>query len=196
MPSYAYLNGASPLYNALMGAIPSPIFSTREVEGDEHPFNEAPVGTVCYCVPEEYHVQVWVKVEDNKHQRDWVLEKGMVHRHLTLADFTDGGSATGTVVLGPTIPNGALVQRTFARVGVAFDATSTATIQVGDGDDVDRYNTGTPSVATTGVKDMGAPSGTAFHATAEDALTVTITEDDDFTDMTTGMVTVTIHYIM
>lgn len=193
---YAYLNGHAPLSHATLGRIPSPLFGDVEMDGSERPFRDAPLGSVYYCRPEPYHTQVWVKVEDNDHDRDWVLERGIIRRTLTLADFTDGGSASGTAVLGPTIPSGAVVERCHARVGIAFDASSTAVITVGDGSDADRYNTGTPSVATTGPKDMGVPSGAAFHATAVSTVTVTITEDDDFTDLTTGLVHVTLFYHM
>ncbi len=192
----AYMTGAPPLSNAILGRIPSPLFGDTPPVGDEVPFKDLPVGTTYHCLPEDYHTQIWVKVEDRKHERDWIIQEGIIRRTVSLSDFTDGGAATGTVVLGPTIPFGAVVERSHVRVGIAFDATATATVQIGDGSDVDRYNTGTPSVATTGAKDMGAPSGAAFHATAVDSVTVTVTEDDDFTDMTTGMMHVTLFYRM
>lgn len=109
-------------------------------------------------------------------------------QHVTLADFTDGGGATGTVDLNVSIPAGAVFARTLVTGLTGAVGESTATMTVGDGSTADRYNTGTPSVAADAAAgiDMGAPSGTLFHATAATPK-ITVTEDDDFTDITSGL---------
>lgn len=111
-------------------------------------------------------------------------------QHVTLADFTDGGSTIGTVALGITIPAGAVYAQTLLRNLTGTVGESTATIQVGEptGGDVDRYSTGTPSVAADAAAgvDLGVPSGTKFHAAAI-VPTIHVTEDDDFTDITDGL---------
>jgi hypothetical protein len=111
-----------------------------------------------------------------------------------LADFTDGGSTTGTVDFADTIPLGAVVLRTLISNVTGFIGDTSATIQVGDGTDVDRYTTGTPSVFTTIAHlDAGAVSGTAYHA-AEKTPKITVTSGSDFSAVTAGELTVEILY--
>lgn len=117
---------------------------------------------------------------------------------LAVADFTDNADATGEIDLDHVIPAGAVVVRTLVKSIVGFAGDTTATFQVGDGTDVDRYSTGTPSCFTTAVAgvDAGAVSGTAFHATAKTP-TLTVTGGSDFTDIVTdgnGSIEVTIFY--
>lgn len=99
-------------------------------------------------------------------------------------DFTDGGSTTGTLALTTSIPAGALYVSSLITGITAFSGDTTATIQIGDGSDVDRYTTGTPSVFTTAAAgvDLGVPSGTKWH-TAAATPTVTITSTADFTNV-------------
>jgi hypothetical protein len=112
------------------------------------------------------------------------------------ADFTDGGSTSGTYVMKQTIPAGAWVLRTILQDLTGFTGDTSAALTVGDGTDVDRYNTGTPSVFTTAVAvDMGAPSGTQIHVTAK-SVTLTITSAADFTNVTAGQLTVKIIYFV
>lgn len=93
-------------------------------------------------------------------------------------DLTDGEAAVGTFDLSATVPVGAVILRCQVNVTVAFIGDVSATLIVGDGTDHDRFNTGTPSVFTTGHKDMGVPSGTAFVSTAiTPRLTVTSAAD-------------------
>jgi len=97
--------------------------------------------------------------------------------------FTDGGGASGTLVLGLTIPAGAVYARTLLSglVGFAGDVSAVGTL--GDGSDVDRYNTGTPNLFTTAPQgvDAGVPSGTLFHNAAIATVTLTVTTSSDFT---------------
>lgn len=116
-----------------------------------------------------------------------------------VTSFTDGGSTSGTLVLSHTIPAGAVYARTLVTglVGFAGDVSATATI--GDGSDVDRYNTGTPNFFTTASQgvDMGVPSGTLFHNAAIATVTLTVTTNSDFTLCKTnaaGSVAVSLFY--
>lgn len=118
---------------------------------------------------------------------------------VTVAQFTDGGATVGTYVMSQAIPAGALVLA--ARIGpvVGFAGDTTATLTIGDGSDVDRYNTGTPTVFTTAAVgvDAGVPSGLKL-LTASNRPTLTITGTADFTSIVTnaaGVVTITIYYI-
>jgi len=115
---------------------------------------------------------------------------------ITRAEFTDGGSTLGTLALGVTIPAGAVFSRALVTDITGFIGDTSAAITIGDvGGDVDRYNTGTPSVFTTAAAgtDMGAPSGTLWH-TAAVVPDVHITSNADFTNVSAGQLTVTLFW--
>ena len=112
--------------------------------------------------------------------------------------FTDGGGAAGTLQFPDTpdtkIPIGAYVLGTRCVLHTGFTGDTSATITIGDGSDVDRYNTGTPDVFTAqpvaGI-DMGVPSGTKMHTTAIRP-TLTITSGSDWGLVTAGDIEITI----
>jgi hypothetical protein len=113
--------------------------------------------------------------------------------------FTDGGSTSGTLVLGLTIPAGALYVQTLYSGLVGFAGDTTAVAILGDGSDTDRYVTSTANFFTTAAAGVaaGAPSGTAFHASAVSTVTLTVTSSSDFTLVKTngaGSVVVTMLY--
>ena len=115
---------------------------------------------------------------------------------ISITEFTDGGSTTGTLDLGISIPAGAVYEQTLLSALTGFAGDTSATIQIGDGTDVDRYSTGTPSVFTTAAAgaDAGVPSGTRFHSAAKTPK-VRITSGADFTNVTPGTVTVTLVWL-
>jgi hypothetical protein len=110
-------------------------------------------------------------------------------------DFTDGGAAVGTLDLATTIPAGAVFLRSLVTGITGFAGDTSATLTIGDGTDVDRYNTGTPSVFATAAAgvDMGAPSGTAWH-TAAKTPKLTITSGSDWGAVNAGALTVTLFW--
>lgn len=117
-----------------------------------------------------------------------------IQQTVVLADFTDGGATTGTVVLDDAIPLGAVVTQSLIDDVTGFIGDTSATLQIGDGTDVDRYNTGTPNVFVTDpAVSAGAVSGTAFHDAAAN-VTLTVTSGSDFTSVTAGQLTVTIFF--
>lgn len=121
---------------------------------------------------------------------------GKISQTVLGSQFTDGGGASGTKTLSTQIPAGAVFLYSRVLVNVAFSGDTSAVITLGDGSDVDRYNTGTPSVFTTGQKEMGAPSGTRDHATAT-TVTVTVTGGSDFGLVNTaGSATIDLYYLM
>jgi hypothetical protein len=106
------------------------------------------------------------------------------------ADFTDGGGAAGTYTCGFTLPVGFFIERCWLTDVTGFAGDTTAVITVGDGSDVDRLNTGTPSVFTAASYiDLGAVSGTALIGT-EFKPVLTVTEDSDWGDVAAGELTV------
>lgn len=107
---------------------------------------------------------------------------------LTAASLTDGGAAIGTKNLTAAIPAGARFLYCTIDTITGFAEDTSAVITLGDGVDVDRYNTGTPSVFTTAAAgvDMGAPSGTAFHSAAIANVVATVTSAADITPVIAG----------
>lgn len=99
-----------------------------------------------------------------------------------VASFVDGGGTTGELVLATTIPAGSVFLYSIVNNIVGFAGDTTATFTIGDGSDVDRYNTGTPDCFTTAADgvDVGAPSGTVWHTADIATVTVTITGASDF----------------
>jgi hypothetical protein len=124
---------------------------------------------------------------------------GVLSETVTVAQFTDGGATVGTYQMAGSLPAGAIVLATKLGPVVGFAGDTTAALTIGDGSDVDRYNTGTPSVfatAAVGVE-CGIPSGTKL-LTAANRPTLTITSTADFTSVVTnglGVLTVSIYYI-
>lgn len=114
---------------------------------------------------------------------------------FTYDEFTDGGGASGTLVLDESIPDGAVVLQSVLHTLTGFTGDTSAFIQVGDGTDVDRYSTGTPSVYTTNPSgtDLRTPSGTRWHD-AEKNVTITITSNSNFTNVSAGQATINIYY--
>ncbi len=112
---------------------------------------------------------------------------------ITRSQFTDGGSTAGTYQVQFELPVGFYVERSQLLDVTGFAGDTSATITVGDGSDVDRYNTGTPSVfATISRLDLGVASGTRFIATANRP-TITITSNADFTNVTPGTLTLRVY---
>ena len=105
---------------------------------------------------------------------------------ILFSQFTDGGSTAGTYQVQFELPVGFFVERTQLANITGFAGDTSAAITVGDGSDVDRYNTGTPSVfATLSRLDLGIASGTRFIATANRP-TITVTSNADFTNVSAG----------
>jgi hypothetical protein len=118
----------------------------------------------------------------------------VISETLTLADFTDNDDTTGTAELSTDIPKGAVVMRTLIDDVTGFIGDTSATVTIGDGTDVDRYNTGTPNVfADADTIDAGAVSGTIYHSAAKTP-TVIVTTDSDFSSVTAGGLKVSIFY--
>lgn len=115
---------------------------------------------------------------------------------ISFDDFTDGGSTAGTLELSTTIPAGAVFMQALIDDVTGFTGDTSAVMTIGDGSDVDRYNTGTPNVfATATAISAGAPSGTAFHSAAATP-TITVTSNADFTSVSAGAATITLFYYL
>lgn len=106
---------------------------------------------------------------------------------VSVADFTDGGAAAGTLDLTTSIPAGAVFVQSIITDIVGFAGDTTAVLAIGDGTTATRYMTGTPSVFATAAAgvDLGVPSGTKWH-TAATTPRLTVTGTADFTSIVTN----------
>ena len=129
------------------------------------------------------------------HKRGTTPGFDFIEEYVTRGQFTDGGSTSGTYQMKSVLPIGAHVLATTYTQITGFTGDTSAVMTVGDGSDVDRYNTSTPSVFTTaGAVEAGVPSGVKGHAAAIYP-TLTVTSNADFTNVTAGAVKVTIFYV-
>lgn len=183
-------------HSGVTGPMPVVWFGVDAPDGDAGDWALAPQGS--HYIQTDLTNQLskeFVKTKNDGRDDDWTRSGGgAITETVTRADFTDGGSTTGTYALKATIPAGAWVHQTILQNVTGFTGDTSATIQVGDGTDVDRYSTGTPSVFTTvAAADLGVPSGTKIH-TAAATVTVTITSAADFTNVAAGQFTIKIFF--
>lgn len=183
-------------HDPILGALPSMWVNSYPVDGDAEPFLSAPLGAIyCRKVSATAKPIYYEKRANAGRNDDWGALGGafIIQQRVTRAQFTDGGSAAGTLDLTDKIPVGAFVEQVILRDVTGFTGNTSATITIGDGTDPDRYNTGTPSVFTTAAAiDVGVPSGTKIHV-AEATVRLTVTGDSDFTAITAGAMTVCIY---
>lgn len=186
--------------DAILGALPGDWFGSEAVDGDALPWLRAAIGsTYTRRATPTAEPQVFIKRANEGRDDDWGLAGGVgvLQQRVSFADFTDGGSTSGTLVLNGVIPAGALVYRTTLFNLTGFTGDSSATIVVGDGTDGDRYNTSTPSVFSNAVQlDVGAVSGAAVHVAAVDTVTITITSATDWGAVAAGAFTIRIYYFL
>lgn len=166
-------------------------------DGDALPFSAAPLNSVyLYTNETTGGTRVFKKVLLNDRNDDWQpVAPSVITKRVTRAMMTDGGAAIGTYTLADEVPIGAFVQQTILSDLTGFTGDTSATIQVGDGTDVDRYSTGTPSVFTTAAAiDLGVPSGTKIHVAAK-APVITVTSAADFTAVAAGAFTLRLFFL-
>jgi hypothetical protein len=183
--------------SAIDGAAPTIWFGNEVPDGDAKPFTLAAPGST--YIQNETTPTHYVKTTDAGRDSDWSTVAGVVAQRVTVADFTDGGTTTGTLTLDGSIPIGALVTRVVVSDVTGFAGDTTAVLMVGDGTDDDRYNaSGDIDVFTTvAALDGGIPQGTQVHTTAKTPV-LTITSTSDFAAVVTngsGAMTVKIFYV-
>lgn len=192
-------NQAERFESGISGAGPAQWFGPDVPDGDRGPWADAPVGSR-YLQKTATSARWYEKRKSDGADNDWALTWGEIRETVAFTDFTDGGAAVGTYNLTETIPAGAWVLRSMLRNVTGFAGDTSAVITVGDGDgggstDVDRYNTGTPSVfATATAVDLGAPSGTQVH-TAAATVRLAVTTASDWGKVTAGRLTISIYFV-
>ena len=180
--------------SAISGHAPVQWFGVDPPDGDDAYWKDAPVGSRYWEIDQDNeNVRLWMKVVNAHLDSDWVCGAvPLIAQRVTLADFTDGGSTSGTLELNQALPIGAVVDRVYLFDVEGFIGDTSAALQVGDDiDDADRYNASSdPSVfADATMIDCGAPQGTAIH-TAAAGVVLTITSGSDFGKITAGAFTI------
>lgn len=181
------------------GPMPVLWYGVNAVDGDAQPWKMAPSGSVYFLRDlTNEDVYPYIKLSEAGNDGDWSPLGGVniIQEVVALADFTDGTGASGTYTLtNGTLPAGATVLACLVKDVTAFAGDTSCVLTVGDGTDVDRYNTGTPSIfASATVLPMGAPSGTAYHSAAK-SVVLTATAGSDWGAVTGGQLTVRILYL-
>lgn len=182
--------------SGISGQFPAHWFGTNAVDGDARPFINAGKGSTYTRVDltNDIRLGTWTKEKNDGRDDDWCEGMGVITETVSFADFTDGGAAVGTYTLKRGIPQGAQVWRTLIINVTGFTGNTSAVLTIGDGTDVDRYNTGTEDVFTTVTMiDSGAVSGSSFHTAAANVV-LTLTSASDFTAVTAGQLTIRIYY--
>ncbi len=191
-------NKAESFQSGIDGAGPAEWFAGSDLDGTIGQAVTAPIGSRRHYGNKTYKRFKNAHSSLGSRTDDWALGVHCLTQTVKVSEFTDGGSTSGTFALTETIPIGAAVLRSSLINVVGFAGNVSATVTIGDGSDVDRYNTGTPSVfATANAVAMGAPSGTIDHAAAA-TVTITVTTNSDFTLAVTngnGRLTVRIWYL-
>lgn len=188
-------NKASWFSSGIDGEGPAEWFENNPLNGATGQAVGVPVGSERYYGNKEYKRMKAAHATLGARTDDWVQGLHCVTQTIKFSELTDGGSTAGTIDLTEKIPAGAWVLRTVLQNVTGFTGDTSAVIIVGDGTDVDRYNTGTPSVFTTAVAiDLGAPSGTQIHV-LENTVTVKITSATDWGLVTAGQMTIRIYYL-
>lgn len=121
-----------------------------------------------------------------------------VEETVTRAQFTGTVNATTTNFTSTTgaVPVGATVLYASIKNVVGFTGDSSAVLTIGDGTDVDRYNTGTPNVFANAVNGLaaGAPSGVVYHTAAKNVV-LTLTSAANITAVNAGSITYSLYYL-
>ena len=181
-------------YEDSIAGQPQVKYGVGAVDGDAAPFVSMPIGSK-YIRNGAGFVHEYTKVKNDSTDNDWTGGMNVLRQSVVLADFTDSTGATGTLALDGTIPAGAVVVRCIVTDVVAFAGDSTSVLIIG-------YSGATAAWVVSGgvsvqsniaMLDGGIPATPAVAAVKTPLLT--ITEDDDFTDITTGSMTVSIYYL-
>lgn len=109
---------------------------------------------------------------------------------MAFVDFTLASFADGAVQAALQLPGGAIVTRGFIVVSESFNAATTATVDVGDSVDDDRYTATALDIKTVGIVDLGI---TGYEMPAQGDITLTYASTG--ADATTGAARLYVEYI-
>ena len=182
------------------GPMPTIWYGVDAVDGDAYPWLQACSGSI-YILRDLTNKDTYTyqKLDEQGVDTDWSPLGGVsvIQETVGFSDFTDGTGTDGTYTLtNGTLPIGAIVLGIAVVAVTAFSGDTTCTMTVGDGSDVDRYHTGTPSIfASADAVDFGVPSGTTSHSAAK-SIVLTATAGSDWGLVSTAAkLTIRVFYI-
>lgn len=187
--------------SSVYGTLPVVWVGSAAVVAGSGNWRRAPISSVYHRKVANGHYQRCTKVKNDGTATDWLIE-GTIREDFVLTDFTDGGSTSGAYTLTQVVPDKSFVERcVLYNLDSGGAGVTTLVIVVGDGDGttpagsvVDKYMTGTPSIATDAdVVDLGVPSAPAVGAVAG-GIRIAVTEGSDFGDVTTLTGTLELRY--
>ena len=143
-----------------------------------------------------------VDIEDWRGSAAFSPMSGGIKEHmsqtLAIGDFTDNEDGTGYIDFDEDMPYKAIILGWKARVYTAFDgaSTTTAVMELGIEGDTDAWSADTTrSVNAIGYDGSAPLAENAWVTSGSLTPRVTVTEDSDFGELTTGGMEVTIYYI-
>jgi hypothetical protein len=126
-----------------------------------------------------------IAAKDRNHGRQWPL---VATQEFTLAQLT-----SGEAVPAVRLPGGARVISGFVRIDEAFDSDTSDELDIGDGDDPDRYTT-TEIDLQASAGTVGVFTITGYRYPTSDYLDLTWTSGGG--TPTTGKATMVVQYII
>ena len=184
------------LESGVAGQNPTEWFGVDAVDGDAGDWIQVGAGSMYMHrdLDNDLMQLPLIKIKNDSLDNDWTGLQ-CIGETVTFADFTDGGSTVGTYTSKLQIPAGAKVKDTLIQNVTGFAGNVSAALTVGDGTDVDRYNTSTLDVfSTVAAIDGGAISGTAIHTAAKNVV-LTITVNSDWGLVTAGTLTFKVFFL-
>jgi len=126
-----------------------------------------------------------------------------VAQWVDYSDFTDGGSAAGTLSLTATIPAGSFVLGSKVRVTTGFTGDTTCTLDVGTASDTDLFSYTTHNILAAADNlvegadsSSGGTTGTGLAPVAtETTVLLTATGASDWGLVTAGKMLVEVYYL-
>ncbi|KKN17992.1 hypothetical protein LCGC14_0960180 [marine sediment metagenome] len=120
---------------------------------------------------------------------------------IEFGDFTDAGGAVGTKTLAKQIPAGSLVFGSKVKVTEGFIGDVSAVLDIGDGSDADLFSQTTHNVfaaASNLIEGADAAADASYRGfvaiSSDTTITLTVTVDNDWGDVTAGKMFVEVFY--
>lgn len=156
-----------------------------------------PTCAIGHCVKREASATTTVRVLlEGKHAEVDNSPFKSVVQVIAYDDLTDGGSTAGTLTLTDSLPAGAFVIGWEAVTATGWTGDSSATLQVGDGSDADRFSSVTTgSIFAAGTIGSQPKDGVNAYCAAATNIGITVTSGSDFTSVAAGSTTLRVYYI-
>ena len=186
--------------DSILGAVPDWLSGTDAVDGDAVPFVQMAPGSKYTLLDTTNELgESYEKRENFGQDEDWGAVGGMLVIQETFAysDMADGGGAAGTYTMNNQIPVGAYVLQTAVVNVTGFAGDTSASLDVGDGSDVDAYTQTAINVfADVAAAHGGSIATASLITTTAVSPVVTITSGSDWGSVTAGQVTVRIYCLL